>query len=293
MSAPRLNPPPQRFAHDAMACTFELLLPGCDAAYARRVARAAFDEVDRTEQLLSRFIPHSDVARINRLAAGQSVRVSLETAECLQLAAQAHTLTGGAFDIAYRSRRRLDSGGSVPSPLVLDPATHAVGVQVAGIDLDLGGIGKGYALDRVVAVLHDWGLPAALVHAGQSTVYALGTPPAHTAWHVNLRNPEQPDRTVDRVALHDAALAGSGQTLHGRHIRDPRTGQPPATVNEAWAGAPTAALADALSTAFSVMAPADIAALCARTPGVSAILRLPQGAAHTLVRYPAANAGRE
>jgi thiamine biosynthesis lipoprotein len=281
MTDPSSAIPPalQRFEHDAMACTFALYLPGGDARYAQSAAQAAFDELDRVEQLLSRFIPHSDIARISALEPGQSVRVSPETIECLQLAAEVYTATSGAFDIAFRCRRAAPA-----APLVFDPTARAVGVQAARVSLDLGAIGKGYAVERVVAVLREWGLKSALVHSGQSTAYALGAPPGGASWRIALRSPDQ-SAALGALDLTDAALSGSGQLLHGGHIVDPRTGQPADRYGATWAIAPSAALSDALSTAFMLMPPGDVRELCAHWPGVSAIL-LPVGAtAHEALCY--------
>ena len=255
----------RHFAHDAMACTFGLYLPDVEVRYAQSAAQATFDEIDRLEALLSRYIPHSDIARISALEFGQSVRVSPETIECLQLATQVYAATGGAFDIAFRTRRE----GSA-APLVFDPAARAVGVQSARVSLDLGAIGKGYAVDRAVAVLREWGIKSALVHSGQSTAYARGP------WPAALRSPDQ-SATLGALELTDAALSGSGQRLHGGHIVDPRTGQPADRYDATWAVAPSAALSDALSTAFMLMPPDAVRGLCERWSGVSAIL-LPAGA---------------
>ncbi len=260
------SPALRRFQHDAMACTFELYLPEVEPAYAQSAAQAACDEIDRLEALLSRYIPHSDIARINALEPRQSVPVSPETIDCLQLATQVYAATGGAFDIAFRSRRETST-----APLVFDPAARAVGVQAARVSLDLGAIGKGYAVDRAVAILREWGIQSALVHSGQSTAYALG------AWPIALRNPDQ-STSLGSLDLTNAALSGSGQRLHGGHIVDPRTGQPANRYDAAWAVAPVAALSDALSTAFMLMPPDAVQDLCAQWPVVSAIL-LPAGAA--------------
>jgi FAD:protein FMN transferase len=267
-----------RFAHDAMACTFGLYLPGLAVPRAQQIAWAAFDEIDRLEQMLSRFIPHSDIARLNALAPGQSVRVSAETIECLQLAEKVYTETWGAFDIAFRSRKRVGDIHSIPTvpPLVFDPANHAVGVQVAEVALDLGALGKGYAVDRVVALLREWGVQAGLVHSGQSTAHALGGQPDGSPWRVSLRRPDAQTETLGELELRDAALSGSGQLLHGGHIIDPRTGRPAESFAAAWAAAPSAALSDALSTAFMAMTAGEVEGLCGRWPDVSAIL-LPAG----------------
>jgi thiamine biosynthesis lipoprotein len=314
-----LHPAPsdagQRFEHDAMACTFGLRLFGVDRRYAEQAARAAFDEVDRLEQILSRFVPHSDIVRLSALKAGQSIPVAIETIECLQLAAQLHDLTGGAFDAAFRA-----PGPRDVAPLVLDPAAHAVGVQVSGVQLDLGGLGKGYAVDRVVGLLREWGVPAGRIHAGQSTVRVFGTSPGGGTWRVGLRHPERPDETLGVVELAErslpdsevmdaesgedlgarkrqpcpnpslegrevvaSALSGSGQRLHGGHIVNPRTGETAGTVQAAWAVAPNAALADGLSTAFMVLSAGEIEAVCRRLANVTAIL-LPAGPSPTLQR---------
>ncbi len=268
---PEIPPAPQRFAHDAMACTFELYLPGVEPRYGQRAAQAAFDEIDRLEQILSRFVPHSDIARLSALEAGQFLRVSPETAECLQLAERVYAATRGAFDVAFRSRRDLRS-----APLVFDPVACAVGVREARVSLDLGALGKGYAVERVVALLREWQVSSALVHSGQSTVYARGQPPNGGTWRVALRAPEQSAAPLGFVELRDAALSGSGQLLHGGHIVDPRTGRPADRHDATWASAPSATVADALSTAFMLMAADEVRALCEHWPGVSAIL-LPAG----------------
>ncbi|MCK4342918.1 MAG: FAD:protein FMN transferase [Phycisphaerae bacterium] len=263
------------YQHEAMACTFGLGLVVDDERFARQVARAAFDELDRLEQLLSRFIPHSDIARINGLAPGQSVRVEPDTVECLRLAAQLQADTGGAFDIAFRSRRETPSDATAETvpPLVFDPTNHSVGVQMAGVVLDLGGLGKGYALDRIADLLREWGIFTALVHSGESTVSALGRPAEGAGWRVGLRNPEQHSETLDTLELSDYALSGSGQLLHGDHIIDPRGERPAAATAAAWALAPTAVVADALSTAFMVMSVQEVEQYCGRQADVSAILR--------------------
>ena len=264
-----------RYAHDAMACSCELYIVAADARYAQQVAGAVFDEIDRLEQLLSHFIPHSDIAQLNALNPGHSIRVSPETVECLQLAAQLHKNTDGAFDVTYRNRSQTPQTTSdvTCAPLVFDPCCHEVGIQTAGVTIDLGGLGKGYALDCAAAVLRDWEVKAALLHAGQSTALAVGHPPEASAWRVALRGGDIADKALYEVELSDRALSGSGQVLHGRHIIDPRTGQPVDEAREAWALAPTAAEADALSTAFMVMTPSEIDRCCRLRDRVSAILR--------------------
>ncbi len=137
-------PGAHRFSHAAMATVFEVHCAHPDPAYARQAAQAAFDLVDRLEGELSRFIANSDVSRINHLAVGESTRVSPGTMECLEIAWHLHALTGGAFDVTI---------GSGIGRLELVPEDFTVLAREGGARLDLGGIGKGYAVDRMAEVL--------------------------------------------------------------------------------------------------------------------------------------------
>lgn len=285
---------PERFACDAMACTFELYLFDKPAGYAAQAAQVAFDELARLEGLLSRFRPESDIAQINRATRGDLVPIQSETRDCLTRASELYLATGGAFDIAFRSdpaaRPRRDTSG-VP-PLVFDPRAHAVRIQASGLQLDLGALGKGFAIDRLVALLRTWGFARALVQCGQSTVYALGGPSPGRGWRLALRDPAAPDVALGWVPVHDGALAGSGQFLHGAHILDPRNGQPVASHRAAWALAGDAATADALSTACMILSPEDVAAVCSRQPALTVVLRHAPGAT-TLSAYGASAASFE
>jgi thiamine biosynthesis lipoprotein len=271
-----------RFDHNAMACTFEIYVAGHDAKYAGHAAAAAFAEVDRLEQLLSRFIPTSEIAQLNALEPGHSLRASLETIECLQIAAQLFADTAGAFDVAFRRADR-----SAP-PLILDPRQHAIGVQVANVQIDLGGLGKGYAVDQVVARLREWSIAAAVVHSGRSTAYALGSPPGAAGWRMSLRAAEGA-ATLGTLTLRDRALSGSGQVLHGAHIVDPRTGQPVPAGRCAWALADSAAVADGLSTAFMILSDAEVADVCGRRADATAILSTAVSVGRDVVQHGAAH----
>ena len=169
--------PLHHFAHQAMACGWDLFIVGEEAEYARQAARVAFDEVDRLERELSRFIPSSDVFRINALDHGESMRIGLATLECLRLATEAHQQTAGAFDVtigALLEERRGDDGRIQVSAATSNPAQHGgmdlleineaeyeVSWQGRGACIDLGGIGKGYALDCMATLLRDWRIETA------------------------------------------------------------------------------------------------------------------------------------
>jgi thiamine biosynthesis lipoprotein len=231
-----------------------------DRDYARQAADAAFDEVRLLEQLLSRFIQSSDVSRISRLAPGKRTVVAPQTFDCLRVALRAQWATYGAFDISYVS-------GDAPNGkrLELDPSTSSVTVGDSGARIDLGGIGKGYALDRMAAVLREWDIAAALLWASSSTVLALGRPDADRPWTVRFGT-----RTDRRQhGLQSSALSASGTAVKGAHIVDPRTGDYAGPQRAAWAAAPSAAMADALSTAFMVMTSAQLCRCCERSTGVA------------------------
>ncbi|RMF83137.1 MAG: FAD:protein FMN transferase [Planctomycetota bacterium] len=281
-----------RFAHDAMACTFELLLVHDQREYARQAAAAAFEEIDRLERELSRFVPDSDVSQINALRAGQTLRVGVDTANCLRLAIEMHALTGGAFDVTVRHAPDADpSDRSAPRgamSLAIDATEPVVCAPAAGVRVDLGGIGKGYAVDRVRELLAEWGISSGVIHAGQSSALAFGTDPRGAEWSVLLRDPQRPETALGRVALRDRSLSGSGQALHGDHIIDPRSGAPAAARPAAWALAPSAAVSDALSTALMILSRSEIETLCARRPDVGAVLLENAGGAEPVVALGAA-----
>jgi thiamine biosynthesis lipoprotein len=259
-----------RFSHDAMATVFEVRAVHADAAYARQAAHAGFELVDRLEQELSRFIPNSDIARINSLSAGHDTRVSPDTMECLVIARHLYTLTNGAFDVSL---------GSGLDRLELEADELSVRALGDGVRLDLGGIGKGYAVDRLAALLEEWGLDRALVHGGWSSVLALEPPPDRDAWPLTLSAPGPGvARLLARVPARQRALSASG-TRKGEHILDPRTGQSVAD-GAVWVALPRsrdeghspAAVADALSTAFMVLPRERIEALCLQNPDLDAWL---------------------
>lgn len=280
------NAPPHdawsQFSHHAMACEWGIILPGCAPTYAEQCARAAWDEVDRLERELSRFVPHSDISRINRLAPGESLRIGPDAFECIDLARRMHDLTGGMFDITIGSRVNTASRGgrAVPATLadsdaaigmhhlLLDPSSRSVRVAQHGITVDLGAIGKGFAVDAVARLLREWSIEAAMIHSGQSTALALGAPPGVDAWRVMIRNPLRHAQVLAAVDLRDASLSGSGTLLHGTHIIDPATGRPAAGPLAAWALTASAAESDAISTAMMVLDEPRITELSRRRPDV-------------------------
>lgn len=269
----------KRFSHEAMATTFEVIIVHEDERYARQAAIAAFDEVDRLESELSRFLENSDVARINSLPANQPLQLGLDTFECLKIAQRIYTETNGAFDITIGSLlkcwRNNDGTPRNPSPkeidlarlhtgtnlLQLDETEHTVRLSASPVEIDLGGIGKGYAVDRVAELLRDWSIDVALISGGYSSVLALDSPPEKKGWPLTMTNPAGKKEVLARPFLQKAALSGSG-VQKGGHIIDPRNIQPVEGRRAAWSSAPDAATADALSTAFMIMGLDEIKRYC-------------------------------
>jgi FAD:protein FMN transferase len=273
IEAPRELRDVRRFSHEAMATVFEVYAVHADAAYAAQAAQAVFDLVDRLERELSRFVPNSDITRINHLVAGGITQVAPSTLECLLIARHAFDLTGGAFDVSI--------GTGLPA-LELDADECTVRAGRDGIRLDLGGVGKGYAVDLAAEVLEEWGIEQALVHGGFSSVLSLEPPAGHAGWPLTLSTPGANARVFATISPRQTALGASG-VKKADHIVDPRTGRPVRDRIAAWVAVPrprpersegprlaAAAISDALTTAFMMLPPGEIADLCASTPGMEA-----------------------
>jgi thiamine biosynthesis lipoprotein len=247
-----------------MATVFEVVTAHEDRAYAGQAAHAAFSLLDRLEQELSHFRPNSDIARINTLRAGHATRVSPATMECLVIARHVFDLTEGAFDVALASGlERLE----------LDADTLTVRAHAEGVRLDLGGIGKGFAVDLMTELVEDWGLERSLVHGGQSSVAALEPPPAQEGWLLRLSAPRV-SAPKPRIRVRQQALSASG-VCEQAHIVDPRSGLRVAEgavwvilPRDAERGRRAATVADALSTAFMLLPPDRIVELCRQNPGL-------------------------
>ena len=283
-----------RFSHQAMAAIFEVIIVHEDANYAQQAAHAAFDELDRLEGELSRFIENSDISRINNLSANQPLRLGLPAFECLQIANRICAETNGAFDVTIGSLlacwRNKNGMPLTPSQdqlnlarkrtgmhlLKLNETEHTIQLLASPVQIDLGGIGKGYAVDQMAGLLRDWGISTALINGGHSSILALDPPPGTKGWPLMLSNPANRKQTLARLYFQHKSLSASG-LKKGRHIIDPRTAQPVKDKLAAWASAPDAATSDALSTAFMVMSPEEIKKFCSRHPDTLAMVILQDG----------------
>lgn len=280
------RPQHHRFTAHAMATTFDIFInhDDADTTYAGQAAQAAFQEISRLEDELSRFRASSDIYRLGQLAAGESILVGMAAWDCLSLAKAVHEETNGAFDITIGplmalwvtsegeprqvSKEALEHARQIigSQRFEMDSDTLRVTVHASEMIFDLGALGKGYALDQAADVLQDWKIANFVLNAGDSTILAIGAPTGKDAWPLTLGGGAQ------SLPLTNRAVSGSGFAVKGAHIMNPRLFTPvPIRNRRTYALAPTAALSDALSTAFMVMEKEEIDALCARYEGVESL----------------------
>ena len=289
----------------AMACRFEVMLSSDDASDIA-AARAALDEADAVETSLTVYRETSDVSQLNRRAAHEDVTVGANLFALLDRSAQLHIQTEGAFDVTSAPLSRcwefLTREGRLPAPREIDAACAIAGMSHVqldatrrrvrfarpGVELNFGAIGKGYALDRMGAVLRARGSRRALLSAGHSSVLALGG--KGRGWPVDLR-PRLASRRVGRLWVKSGAIGTSGAgeqflEIDGRrygHVIDPRTGRPAEGVLGASVITRDAASADALSTAFLIGGPELARRYCAAHRDVLAVLVLDEPGERTEV----------
>ncbi len=246
-------------AHEAMATQWEFWLSGHDPAYLKQAALEAFTRIDEIEDKLSLYRESSDVSRINIAPTGSELRISDETLDCLLLALRMSALTQGAFH-AFLGLQSLRAKGQ-PLPEHLQVLTAQVGKRddspVVGISengnvirklregalLDLGALGKGYALDLAASTLREWDITQACLIAGGSSLLALEPPEGNAAYTATIPGRS---RTLN---FHNVALGASGLGFQPAHIVNPSSGDGKVLHPRSYAAAPSAAEADALSTA--------------------------------------------
>ncbi len=285
-----------------MGSYFEVCLPA-RAPAAVGLACRALDLIEELEAQLTVYRDDSEVSELNRIAHLAPVRVERRLFALLESAVALSRETGGAYDVTAGALS--EAWGFVKGPkrvpdeaalaeardrtgwghLRLDPEAMTVAFDREGIRINLGSIGKGYAIDRAIEIIRDHTLIAsALVHGGRSSLFALGSPPGDFGgrWEIALRNPFQPESPLGVLRLRNRGLGTSGSAFQqfvvdGRvygHIIDPRTGEPahgPASVTVL---APTAAAADALSTAFYLLGASAAAAYTAEHPEIGVVIVL-------------------
>lgn len=287
----------------AMGTVFEIVT--YDRANRRATAAIdeAFHEIERLDDVMSNYKPRSELSRLNRNAHFHPQTVSRDLYRVIEQSLEYSRLSAGEFDISvgplvdlWKAQQR---GEQAVTPDAENKARECVGFKSIHLlppnqvefrspclRIDVGGIGKGYAVDRAAEILRSQGIHNALINAGGSTVYAMGTPPEQSGWTIELRDPSGTVRP--RVVLKDSSVSTSEQTppallseRSGGHIVDPQNGAPSKNSGAVSVVARTATASDALSTTLLLIAPGPGKALISALPGTAAVWISPEGRADT------------
>lgn len=270
-----------------------------DAAAGNRAIDAVMDEMRRIDNLMSHYKPESQLSQINARAAREPVVVDAELFDLIREAIHFSEITEGAFDITYASvgylydyRKHVKPSESqikaaLPGVnfrnLLLDAKAHSVRFEHDGMRIDLGGIGKGYAVDRGIAVLQKHGVQHAAVTAGGDTRIIgdrFGRP-----WIVGIRHPDDKSKVITRIPLVDTAMSTSGdyeryfdeKGVRYHHIIDPKTGHSASKVRSATVLGPTAMQTDGLSKTAFVLGAEEAIRIVEKLPEFDAVFVKPDG----------------
>jgi len=282
------------FSYGAMATVFEVFIVHEDADYAQQAAYAAFEVLDRIEAEISRYIENSDISIVNNLEAGEKYTLGIDTFNCLKQCQQLSYDTNGCFDVTIgalfdcwlgEDKKLLSptdeqlawaKGHTGADLYLLDEESMTVELRTSPLKFDIGGFGKGYAVDEMAAELRVWGIEKALIHGGRSSIFGMGRPVGEKGWPVVISNPLDRGQVLETLYLCDYAISGSGLEK-GSHIIDPRSGRPTKGRVASWSGSRTAAVGDGLSTAFMIMSDEGIKQYCAEHEGSVAMVMKEEG----------------
>jgi thiamine biosynthesis lipoprotein len=270
-----------------------------EAAKGDAAIDAVMAEITRIDVLMSHYKPESQLSQINARAAQEPVQVDPELFDLIKLSTHFSEITDGAFDITYASVGHLydyphhvrpteaQIEAALPGVnwrnMLLDPALHTVRFEHQGMRIDLGGIGKGYAVDRGIAILQARTIQHALVSAGgDSRIIGdrMGRP-----WMIGIRNPDDKQKVVTRIPIVNSAMSTSGDYerffdeggVRYHHIIDPRTGHSASKVRSATILGPTATETDGMSKTAFVLGPEKALEIINRMPQYDAVFVTPEG----------------
>jgi thiamine biosynthesis lipoprotein len=270
-----------------------------DAAHGEASIDAVMAEMRRIDELMSHYKPESPLSHINQHAADYPVEVPKELFDLIKLSTHYSEITEGAFDITYASVGYLydypehvhptEAQIKAALPAVnwrnmkFDDARHSVFFEHKGMRIDLGGIGKGYAVDQGIGILQKRGIQHAVVTAGGDT-RIIGDHMGR-AWLVAIRHPDDPKKVVTRIPLSDAAMSTSGDYeryfdengVRYHHIIDPKTGHSASKVRSATIIGPTATQTDGMSKTAFVLGPEKALEIINRLPEYDAVFVAPDG----------------
>ena len=290
-------------SHESMGTIFTVAVYGRDRTFLSEVVEQVFEEVDRLDEQMSNYKPESELSVINREAASHPVIVEPGLFHLLEICVQRSEQTDGAFDITvgplmkswgfFRGRGRLPTEAELSEVLKhvgyrhikLDAERRTIRFDESGIDIDLGGIAKGYAVDRAIDILRSNGITCALVSSGTSSIYALGSPPGAHGWKITLRDPYDAHKPADVIHLQNWSLSTSGSyerffEIEGKnycHIMNPHTGWPVQGVLSAAVLAATGTDTDGRSAGCFVMGVDGTRKYLATQPNLAVIFYLPTG----------------
>jgi len=291
-----------RGAETIMGTNIEVELWHDDAFKAREAVGAVMDEMHRVDRMMSPFLETSALAKLNREAAARPVRVPRELFDLVERSLTFSSLTQGAFDITFASvgylydfRQRIRPSNAQIQQLlgamnfrhlVLDGSDRTIHFARAGVRIDLGGIAKGYAVDRSIALLRDLGVQRAIVTAGgDSRIMGdrLGRP-----WMIGVRDPRDAADMVAVLPARDEAISTSGDYeryfeqdgIRYHHIITPSSGTPAAGMRSVTVIGPDATTTDALSTSIFVLGATRGLALINALSGIEAVLVDGEGRLH-------------
>jgi len=242
------------------------------------IVEQAFNELRTVDILMSTFNEKSEISRVNRYAGFESLEVDPRVCEVVEAAKTMGEKSNGIFDLTIlpllKSYGFRDNHPRIPDPEIMekvlslvdyrqvfvDIENHLIGLQSSGAEIDLGGIAKGYAVDRAANILRSYGIQKAIINAG-GDIFTLGTPRDNNGWLIGVQHPLYPEKVAATVRLKNQAIATSGNyenyiTVESKqcgHLLDPITGHPTNPVLSATIVAPSAMEADALSTTAFLM----------------------------------------
>lgn len=264
------------FEHQAMATRFLISMTEVDTDYAQNVAQRCFQRLDELEHFLSRFVADSDVSRINKLHADSQLALEHETWEVIKQAIKVQQWTQGTFDIGVAEHMNIFRAAKEgilnefemnkalikaqeeksKASLYVDPEKPYFYCIQPGMYFDLGGIGKGYALDQLSLLLHDMEIENYYISAGESTILTKGSPKEGEKWTHSLSASEE-HKTITLDAI---AVSASGTFHQGNHIFDPRTGKNSGVseFDRIWVASKKAAYSDAFATGFFLQSVKEI-----------------------------------
>jgi len=306
--APETNMPLVHKTKYAMGTVYEIAAYDDSAEHASRVIDEAFAEVVRLDSVLSDYKPESDLSRVNRDGHFHAQQVSPDLYRVIEESVKYSKVSRGKFDITvaplvdlWKAALRGEREVTPEEEEKVRPCVGYEKIELIPPDkvefrspcmrIDVGSIGKGYAVDRAVEILRTNGIKNALVDAGQSSIYAMGAPPGQSAWEVHLRDPS--GRVDPTVLLSENSVSTSEQTpgsLLGNqtagHIIDPSNGKPLETKYALSIVAKTATATDGLSTTLLLVGPREGKTIVKALPDAAAIWISAAGETETVTTGP-------